>query len=115
MAIFPFSFGAGVHFPNTSSAAINFGAMKTNCTPACLFDLYSDENEHRELTRSISSNSSLVAAKVKELTDLLLAVEETAWVPNRGHPDKAACDTAHGKYKGNYGPFIGVAAAANAN
>jgi hypothetical protein len=82
--------------------------MHTNCTPACLFDLFADENEHHELTRSSTSNSSAVAAKVKELMSMLEAIEQTAWTPDRGKPSQVACDTANGRYGGTYGPFVGL-------
>ena len=100
----------GSRYPNASSAAINWAATKTNCTQGCLFDLKADPNEHAELVSGSSGNATAAAAakaKVHDLTAELLAIEQTAWAPNRGQRSKAACAAAQGRYSGTYGPFVG--------
>jgi len=69
------------------------------CEPACLFDIFADPTEHK----NIASTNPLV---VQSLLLKILEAQRTVFNPNRGTIDPAACQAALNKYKGYWGPFV---------
>ena len=87
----------GPRFPNASSFNKTNGSIK-DCKRGCLFDVASDPTEHRDIA---VDHADVVA----DLTRMLAHSVKTAFEPSRGAPQQAACDAAHDKYDGHYGPF----------
>ena len=92
---------SGPRFPNHSSHLNPFGKLVQNCSAGCLYEVVADPTEHHELS---AQHPEIVA----ELRRRLEAVEETAFIPARGHQMKAACDRQ--RYAGHYGPWIDLPA-----
>ena len=93
----PMSGRTGPTYPNASSTAVEFGTLRQNCTAGCSYDIFADPTEHTNLA---ASNP----ATVKTLLARLEAIEQTAFDPDLGKPQPAACATARDKWSGHYGP-----------
>lgn len=87
----------GPAYPNASSADIHFGDLTLNCSSGCLFDIQTDPTEHIELSTSMP-------ALVQDLTARLEVAERSAYSPDRGSPQRAACNRT--RFHSHYGPFI---------
>ena len=88
---------SGARFANSSSSAVDYQHMLDNCSSGCLYELFSDPTEHKDIS---AQHPDIVAT----LRSRLEAAESTAWVPSRGKPLLAACDRA--RYSRHYGPFL---------
>eukprot|EP00756_Hemistasia_phaeocysticola_P054128 Hpha_TRINITY_DN30070_c0_g1::TRINITY_DN30070_c0_g1_i1::g.21442::m.21442/K12375/ARSI_J; arylsulfatase I/J len=90
----------GPQFPNKTS---NPSAWTTtaNCSAGCLYNLIADPTEHNDIA---ADNPALVA----QLKQRILAINLTAFSPNRGSISPSACSVATGQYRGFWGPFANL-------
>jgi len=87
----------GPHYPNKTTSWDD--ADFTDCSAGCLYNIFSDETEHVEL-------SAQMPAKVAELRARIAAHNATFFRPDRGTDDNAGCRAALDQYRGFWGPFL---------
>lgn len=87
----------GPHFPNASTDFISEHTVG-HCADGCLYELRADPSERRDLATEMPERLEAMRAK-------LAAYEATAFNPDRGREDPAACACALGAYGGFWGPF----------
>ena len=101
------AFWQGPVYPNASgypSSSADCGdpalpAGAPGAGPGCLFNVFDDPNETRDLA---TAQPAIVAA----LRARIAFHNATMYRPKRGTPSKLACDAALGKYRGFWGPFL---------
>jgi len=67
-------------------------------SPLCLFQIFDDPTEHRNLA---SAQPEIVRAMAQRMGEL----QGTVFSPLRGSPDAAACTASRDVWKGFVGPF----------
>jgi len=88
----------GPHFPNASTI-VPSSAYVGHCANGCLYNILADPLEANDLAASMPT-------KVAELYAKITAYQGTAFDPDRGKTDPAACAAAADKYGGFWGPFV---------
>eukprot|EP01062_Namystynia_karyoxenos_P003461 TRINITY_DN11238_c0_g1_i1.p1 TRINITY_DN11238_c0_g1~~TRINITY_DN11238_c0_g1_i1.p1 ORF type:complete len:597 (+),score=113.64 TRINITY_DN11238_c0_g1_i1:70-1791(+) len=100
-SIIPMSGWTGPVFPNTTSNWDADYALHL-CGPTvftgCLYDIYADPSERRNIARESPQIWRELHHRVKEL-------QQTTFSPHRGKQDPAACDMVAGRYRGFWGPW----------
>ena len=87
----------GPQSPNGSSP-LNLN-VSVKCSPACLFDVINDPNEHKDLAAEQPAVLAALLARKAE-------VEKTLFNPNRGAKNVTLLCAAAEKYGGFLGPFL---------
>ena len=88
----------GPHYPNATTDEIS-NSFVGHCALGCLYNLRDDPLETHDLAATMPAKAAALRAKVE-------AYETTAFNPDRGNVNPAACDNALGKYGGFWGPFL---------
>ena len=90
------AFWTGPVYPNSTV----YPSGNEDCgTKGCLFNVFTDPNEHEEV-------SSSHPAIVKELQALIDAATPSVFNPDRGVDDGTACEKAWTTWGGFFGPFL---------
>lgn len=71
-----------------------------DCSKGCLFNILDDPNEDKQ----IKDKPEVLASMMERLTELNKGI----FKPDRGKPSAKACKIAEEKYRGYYGPFVGI-------
>ena len=105
------SFWQGPYYPNITSKTLNdtenlyvdcgipFRHGHSNGSNGCLFNLWTDPNEHNNV-------ASLYPDVVLSLYQRIQTLQMTVFSPNRGMDQPLACETALHTWKGYWGPFL---------
>jgi len=88
----------GPHYPNASTDEVSANFVG-HCANGCLFELNSDPLESVDL-------AAAKPLKLRQLYAKLEKYETTAFNPNRGGVNPAACQHALTEYGGFWGPFL---------
>jgi len=88
----------GPHYPNSTTDEVS-NRFVGHCGNGCLYELHSDPLETANLAAS-------QPAKLKWLHEKLENYEKSAFNPDRGSTNAAACRHAKLKYAGFWGPFV---------
>merc|ERR1712110_333402 len=93
----------GPQFPNASTNHWNSSETVIDCGNAgCLFRLDHDPSEQHDLA---NRERNRVARMLAEIRD----ANSSTFSPHRGWPDmEGACKVAKERYKGFWGPFLGL-------
>ena len=65
----------------------------------CLFNIFTDPTEHVDVA---AAHPDIVS----EMMTRIVALQASAFGPDRGKDDGTACDAAVNKWKGFWGPFL---------
>ena len=88
----------GPHYPNSTTDEISATFVR-HCSGGCLYDLVADPLEAHDVAAAHPAVVQRLYARIEEL-------ERSAFNPDRGGVDPAACRDALGKYEGFWGPFL---------
>eukprot|EP00463_Aulacantha_scolymantha_P005973 TRINITY_DN747_c0_g1_i3.p1 TRINITY_DN747_c0_g1~~TRINITY_DN747_c0_g1_i3.p1 ORF type:complete len:155 (+),score=13.81 TRINITY_DN747_c0_g1_i3:54-467(+) len=95
----------GPHYPNSTTNTHCFdtkaksSSCLAKCDPACLYNIKTDPEERKNLASSQPD-------RIKTMLAILHKYYLTAFVPNRGKTNPAACAKALSDYGGFWGPWI---------
>ena len=94
-AVYPNASGPQPMFPHAPG-----DTWKHDCGTGCLYDVFDDPNEHRDLAQDQPQTVAKLSARLDQLN-------AGRYEPDRGQGDVAACVAAEA-YGGFYGPFVGT-------
>lgn len=94
----------GVTYPNTSSSgdpAKWTQICGRSADTGCLFDVFTDPNEHINLAQKETATFTKMLARIDEL-------QKDVFSPDRGRLDTKACKIGKQKYNGFWGPWVDI-------
>merc|ERR1712203_250933 len=94
----------GPQYPNQSSTWDSTSALQTcgvTSADGCLFDVFSDPNEHDNIAAQQPDIFTSMLARIRE-------INRTTFSPARGWKHDSTCDTILSNWNGFFGPFLGL-------